>query len=143
LSRLFGKRFVLTLQTGVQDEPAAVRKIGVLAYWAYTTAELYLSVSPALTRAYLDAGLPASRVRQVCNAVDTDRFRPADAGECARLRAQLGLPADLPLVLFVGFFSRDKRPDLLYDAWSSLMKRGAASGLVFIGATGSSYQEID
>jgi glycosyltransferase involved in cell wall biosynthesis len=143
LSRMFGKRFVLTLQTGVEDEPAAVRKVGALAYWAYTHADLYLSVSPALTRAYLEAGLPPARVRQVCNAADTERFRPADAAERRALRSQLGLPADLPLVLFVGLFTRDKRPDLLYDAWAGTTRSGTASGLVFIGATGSSYLDID
>lgn len=143
LSRLFGKRFVLTLQTGVQDEPSAVRASGRLAYWAYTNADLYLSVSPGLSRAYLDAGLPASRLRQVCNAVDTERFRPSTPGERAALRGELGLPADLPLVLFVGFFSRDKRPDLLYRAWAQVASASSASGLLFIGATRSIYQEVD
>jgi glycosyltransferase involved in cell wall biosynthesis len=143
LSRLFGKRFVLTLQTGVQDEPDAVKQSGRLAYWAYASADLYLSVSPSLTRAYLDSGLAAGRVRQVCNAVDTERFRPATADERAALRAQLGLPADLPVVLFVGFFSRDKRPDLLYDAWAAAARSNVDSALVLIGATGPAYREID
>ena len=143
LSRLFGKAFVITLQTGVHDEPPAVRTLGAAAYWAYSRADLYLSVSPALSRAYLDAGLPASRLRQVCNAVDVERFRPAGADERAALRAELGLPPDLPLVLFVGFFSRDKRPDVLFDAWSSTTAAGPPSGVVFVGATRSGYQEVD
>jgi glycosyltransferase involved in cell wall biosynthesis len=143
LSRLFGKRFLLTLQTGVQDEPAAVRASGALAYWAYRKAHLYLSVSPGLSRAYLDAGLSASRLRQVCNAVDTERFRPPSPDERAALRRELGLPPGLKLVLFVGFFSRDKRPDLLYAAWSQAASSGPPSGLVFVGATRATYQEID
>src|SRR5205814_7699820 len=120
LSRLFRKRFVLTLQTSVHDEPAAAKAAGAATYWAYRSADLYLSVSPALSRGYLDAGLPVARLRQVCNAVDTDGFRPPAAGERERLRRELGLPADLALVLFVGFFSRDKRPDLMYRAWADI-----------------------
>jgi glycosyltransferase involved in cell wall biosynthesis len=143
LSRLFRKRFVLTLQTGVHDEPASVRASGALAYWAYRTADLYLSVSPGLSRAYLDGRLPASRLRQVCNAVDTERFHPPADGERTALRRELGLPPDLPLVLFVGFFSRDKRPDVLYDAWAKSASSGVPSGLVFIGATRAIHQEID
>jgi glycosyltransferase involved in cell wall biosynthesis len=143
LSRVFGKVFVLTLQTGVHDEPATAREMGRLAYWAYTHADLYLSVSPGLSRAYLEDGLPASRLRQVCNAVDVERFRPAAPGERTALRAELGLPSQGPIVLFVGFFSRDKRPDFLYDAWSRLAAAGSPSALVFIGATQSSYGEID
>ena len=47
--------------------------------------------------------------------MDTDRFRPPAPDEREALRRELGLPPDLKLLLlFVGFFSRDKRPDLLY-----------------------------
>ncbi len=76
LSRLLRKRFVLTLQTGVHDEPPAAQAAGAAAFWAYRHADLYLSVSPGLSRAYLAAGLPAARLRQLCNSVDTNRFRP-------------------------------------------------------------------
>jgi glycosyltransferase involved in cell wall biosynthesis len=143
LSRLFRKRFVLTLQTSVHDEPPAAQAAGSAAYWAYRSADLYLSVSPGLSRGFLDAGLPAARLRQVCNAVDTERFRPAAAVERRRLRRELGLPADLALVLFVGFFSRDKRPDLMYHAWADVAAQEPASGLVMIGATRAVHGEVD
>jgi len=143
MCRLLKKRFVLTFQTGVHDEPAAARSAGASAYWAYRSADLYLSVSPALSRAYLDAGLPPSRLRQVCNAVETGRFRPPVAGEREALRRELGLPADLALVLFVGFFSRDKRPLLLYRAWSEIAAANARIGLVMIGATRSIHGEVE
>jgi glycosyltransferase involved in cell wall biosynthesis len=45
-------------------------------------------------------------------------------------------------VIFVGFFSKDKRPDLLYDAWSAVAA-GVPSGVVFVGATHSPYLEVD
>src|SRR3954470_12233307 len=83
LSRLLGKRFALTLQTGVHDEPPAAAAGGAAVYWAYRAADLYLSVSPGLSRAFLAAGLPSARLRQVSNSVDTDRFRPAADGERA------------------------------------------------------------
>lgn len=142
LARMFGKRFVLTLQTGGHDELAAARAGGSLTAWAFSHADLYLSVSPGLSRAYLDAGLPPNRLRSVCNAVDVDRFTPASEREREELRRALKLPAAIPVVLFVGYFSRDKRPDLLYRAWA----RNAAaqrSALVFVGATRRTYREVD
>jgi glycosyltransferase involved in cell wall biosynthesis len=142
LSRMLGKRFVLTLQTGGHDEPAAADALGFAASWAFRHADLYLSVSPGLSRAYLDAGLPAKRLRQVCNAVDVERFAPASPAERAALRAELNLPVDVPVILFVGYFSRDKRPDLLYRAWSRIAHR-RPSMVVFIGATLPTYQEVD
>lgn len=142
LSRLLRKRFVLTLQTGIHDEPAGVRALGGLAYWAYKQADLYVSVSPGLSRAYRDAGLPDARLRQISNAVDTERFQPAPPAERAALRRELNLPAGVPIVLFVGFFSRDKRPNLLYEAWARTAPEGTSS-LLFVGATKSTYQEIE
>jgi glycosyltransferase involved in cell wall biosynthesis len=143
LTRLFRKRFVLTLQTSVHDEPPAAKAAGAATYWAYRSADLYLSVSPGLSRGYLEAGLPVGRLRQVCNAVDTDAFRPSAAGERERLRRELGLPADVALVLFVGFFSRDKRPDLMYRAWADIAAQEPASSLLMIGATRAVHGEVD
>ncbi len=143
LSRLFRKRYVLTLQTSVQDEPLAVKKTGAAAYWAYRRADLYLSVSPGLSRGYLQGGMPASRLRPVRNAVETDRFRPADAAERHELRRGLNLPPDAPLVLFVGYFSRDKRPDMMYRVWSAIARAHQRAVLVMIGATRAVHGEVD
>ena len=141
LSRLLRKRFVLTLQTGGQDEPAAADALGAAAGRAFRSADAYVSVSAGLSRAYLDAGLPAVRLRQIANAVDVDRFAPAPDTGRAALRAELGLPPDAPVILFVGYFSRDKRPDLLYRAWLQTARQ--PSTLVFVGATRPTYKEVD
>ena len=87
-------------------------------------------------------GPSLSRLRQISNAVDTERFRPAVQVERDALRRELGLPDDVPIVLFVGFFSRDKRPSLLYEAWAPTAA-DSASQLLFIGATRSGYREVE
>jgi glycosyltransferase involved in cell wall biosynthesis len=46
-------------------------------------------------------------------------------------------------VLFVGFFSVEKRPELLYRIWARLWDEGVRSTLVLVGATRSEYFEID
>jgi len=142
LCRLFRKPLILTLQTGVHDEPSGVRMTGRLGFWAFRTADLFLSVSPALSRAYLDAGLPPARLRQLCNAIDTQRFRPPTDAERVTLRRDLGLSDAAPVVLFVGVFTRDKRPDLLYDAWAQTLPT-IRSTLVLVGATRSANREVD
>lgn len=134
LSRAFRKKFVLTLQTGGVDEPSGARSLGAVAYRAFAGADMYLSVSPGLSRAYLEAGLAPEKLRQVCNAVDVDRFAPVLPEERASIRVQLRLPRDVPIILFVGLFTRDKRPDGLYRAWSRLAAQ-RQSVLVFIGLT--------
>ena len=143
LARWLGKPLVLTLHTSGQDEPAAVRRLGRMAYRAFMSADLVLSVSPSLSERYREASGPAKPVMLTPNGIDTQRFRPATGAERLELRRSLGWPDTQPVVLFVGFFSRDKRPDLLFRAWRRLPPRPVRPKLVYVGATGAGYYEID
>jgi glycosyltransferase involved in cell wall biosynthesis len=144
VAQFFGQPIVLSLHTTGADEPEPVRKSGVLSWWAFRAAARYMSVSAGLRQSYLDAGLPADRIEQVGNGIDTDEFSPATADEKRRLRRSLGLDADRPLILFVGFFSHDKQPRVLFDAWLRLREvHGVDASLVFVGATKSDYYEVD
>jgi len=143
LSRLFRKPLVLHLQTAKHDEPATVRAAGALAWWAFAGADAYVSVSPGLTARYREAGLAAERIREVPNGVDASRFLPALPSERRQLRERLGLPADRPVILFVGVMSPDKQPQILLDAWLRLRQAGGAdSTLVFVGATNPVLYEL-
>jgi len=143
LARLLGKRLVLSLHTAGQDEPRAAARRGRIASWAFTSPDLVLSVSPDLVARWDAEQLPQDRIRLVPNGVDTARFRPADDRERAEIRRALGWPLDRPVVLFVGFFSRDKRPDLLFSAWRRVVDAGVRSRLALVGAKGAGYYEID
>jgi glycosyltransferase involved in cell wall biosynthesis len=139
-----GKRIGIKLTSVGHDDPESMRARGRLAYWCYSRARVFFGVSPRFQLLYEASGLPRDRFRLIPNGVDLDRFRPATPGERRALRAQAGLPADGPLILFVGFFSREKCPDVLFDAWSRLAAHGdGASILVFVGATRSDYYEVD
>ena len=143
LAKLLGRPLVLHLQTARHDEPPAVRAQGRLAWWAFSSADLYLSVSPALATSYLAAGLSEGRIRHAPNAVDVLRFTPATAADRDTLRRRLGLPTGRPLILFVGVLSPDKQPDVLWEAWLRLQQDAAtASSLVFVGATNPALFEL-
>jgi glycosyltransferase involved in cell wall biosynthesis len=75
--------------------------------------------------------------------VDLERFRPPADGERELLRRELSISGRGAVVLFVGFFSRDKRPDLLFDAWAAVSAVAPDSVLLFVGATRSPYYEDD
>jgi glycosyltransferase involved in cell wall biosynthesis len=144
LAKLLGKRVVLTLHTAGQDEPGSVSRQGRLASWAYRRADLYIAISAPLTASLTQAGVAPSRLWRVSNGLDTRRFRPAAPGEQARLRRTLGLPEKGLLLLFVGFFSADKGPHVLFEAWRRLAAgSGALSSVVYVGATKSRYYEVD
>jgi glycosyltransferase involved in cell wall biosynthesis len=142
-ARLAGKKIVLTLHTAGQDEPAVVRRSGRVAYRAFTAADIVLAVSPGLRDAYA-AAVPTARVRLAPNGIDLERFRPPKPEEQTALRCSLDLPLDVPVILFVGFFSRDKRPNVLLRAWQRLYAdRRLDAAIVFVGATEPTYHEID
>jgi glycosyltransferase involved in cell wall biosynthesis len=144
LARLFRKKVVITIHTAEQDEPEGVRRLGDLAYRCYASADRFIAISPRIAENYRRAGLPADRLVTAPNAVDTDRFTPADAAARHRVRKALDpATADLPWILFVGFFSEDKAPEVLADAWLELHEAGVRSSLVLVGANRSAYHEVD
>lgn len=143
LARLLRKKIVIKLTSVGHDDPVSMRARGAALFRSFSAADRFVAVSPRFKPLYEEAGLPSEKLRLIPNGVDLTRFRPANAGEQTALRARLGLPADLPLVLFVGFFSREKCPDLLFDAWTDTFASGPASGLVIVGRSRSDYYEID
>ena len=140
-AKLFRKPLVLSLHTAGFDEVQAIDRHGSLALWAFFSPDLYLSVSPSLVDSYLASGLPAANIRLIPNGIDLTRFVPA--GDRTAVRARLQLPDTRPIIVFVGFFSHDKQPRVLFDAWCELHARGMATTLVFVGATRSAYFEVD
>ena len=78
--------------------------LGTFARVVLRHAETVLPIDEAIA-ADLRAGLrDPERVEVLGNGVDTDRFRPSGPEERRRTRAELDLPQDRPLALFVGRF---------------------------------------
>lgn len=144
LTRIFRKKLVLKLTSVGHDDPVSIHTRGRLAFWCYSRADIFVGVSPRLQQLYYSSGLPREKFWLIPNGVDIERFRPAEQGERLALRKELGLPEELTLILFVGFFSHEKCPDLLFEAWMRILGDASlATGLVFIGATRSHYYEVD
>jgi glycosyltransferase involved in cell wall biosynthesis len=143
LATALRKRVVLTIHTAGSDEPAGVRQLGRLAYWAYRRADLFLAISSRIAHNYLAAGLPKTRLRQAANGLDVARFHPPSGAERREARAQLGLADELSWILFVGFFSPEKGPELLFDAWLRMRDSVPPTGVLFVGETDAQYHEVD
>jgi glycosyltransferase involved in cell wall biosynthesis len=139
LARLFGKRVMLKLGSVGEDDPLSDR--ARLHGRLYSGADVIVGPSPEMERRYREAGLPAERFRLIPNGVNLDRFRPADESERRAARRALDLP-DEPVVVFVGYFSQEKRPDLLFRAWAQARERGLTSTLLMVGATRGRHPEI-
>jgi glycosyltransferase involved in cell wall biosynthesis len=70
-------------------------------------------------RQHVAHGFRARRWVHLPNGCDTDRFRPDDCDR-VRVRAELGVPEDTALVLFVGRHHPEKGTDVLLEALERL-----------------------
>lgn len=75
--------------------------------------------------------------RAISNGVDLCRFRPG--GRDDAWRRALGLPADRPIVLYMGRLSREKRVAVLLDA----MARVGARAHLVVGGSGPARDELE
>ncbi len=141
---LSGKKIAIKLTSFGDDDPRTMMRRSRLAAWCYRRANMFFAVTPKFRESYDGAGLPGDRFRVISNGVDLDRFRPPADGERSSLRRELKIPDGTPVVLFVGFFSVEKQPHVLFEAWHDMAARTKSPAvLVFIGATGATYHEID
>jgi len=82
-------------------------------------AARFIAISEGIAAELRETGVPAGRIARIPNGVDTERFRPADAERRRRARAALGLPADAPVVAFVGRLDARKGIDILLRAFAA------------------------
>lgn len=79
-------------------------------------------------------GIPPERIARIPNGLDTAGFVPAQTAERSELRAALGLPADRPIVLYMGRFARYKGVAELLAAWPHVAAAVPAAELVLVGS---------
>jgi glycosyltransferase involved in cell wall biosynthesis len=82
--------------------------------WFFRQADGVLTVSPGSTEAVLAAGVPASRITQVVNAVDVQTIREA----ATKVNRPTGTAAHT--FLFIGQLIERKRPDLVIEAFARM-----------------------
>jgi glycosyltransferase involved in cell wall biosynthesis len=99
----------------------------------FRLADAYVSKSPPLTRAYLDAGMPAERLSEIPYAVDLDVFRRPSLEEKRRLRARLDIPEGDVVVLFVGGMTPRKRVHHLIEAFRHVAVEHPRARLLVVG----------
>lgn len=94
-------------------------------------ARAVIAVSDALAAKARALGVDDARVHLLYNGVDGDRFRPGDR---AAARTALDLPADDPLLLYVGNLKPTKGCVELLEAFPAVLARHPRARLAFVGS---------
>jgi len=88
--------------------------------WIFSHCTSFLAVGSENREYYLSHGVSAGQIHAMPYAVDNDFFRPGEPALGGRLRQQLGLEAERPVVLFASKFQPRKNARLLLRAFRSL-----------------------
>jgi glycosyltransferase involved in cell wall biosynthesis len=133
--RLRGLPIVFEMTLLGTDDPLTIRRGGNrlarLRDAIFRRCDGYVAISPALARAYRDAGLPEERLRLIPQGVDIERFAPA--ADRAAVRRRLDLPAAGPLLVYAGSLIERKGIDVLLRSWQRLHDRRPQASLVLVG----------
>lgn len=87
--------------------------------------------------------MPASRIRVIENGVDTSRFRPqTDTG---KLRAELGIGSEVPIIGSIGRLEAVKAYDVMLEAYARLLARwsGSVRPLLVLAGEGSERARLE
>jgi glycosyltransferase involved in cell wall biosynthesis len=127
--------------------PVSGRGIGALAggvrRFMIRRADYVIAISAEIRAQLLKRGVAETRIRQIPNAVDTERFRPVAIEERHRLRVKFDLPIDKTVFIFSGRLSRAKGLPMLIEAWPALVDRYPELYLVIVGSGKLSFDDCE
>jgi glycosyltransferase involved in cell wall biosynthesis len=109
-AQVASRQFIVTQHVSTIAHPSAlVRGVQRIVYRAagfpiLRAAARVIVVNSRVENFVVDNGVARDRVLLIPNGVDMLRFRPAQDGERAAIRARYGLPQEAVLALFVGRF---------------------------------------
>lgn len=122
LAKLLRRPLLLTQHVAIVDhDAAAVRFIQNVIYasagrllWRW--APSITVYNPIVEGFIAGKGVPPGKIRLSYNGIDTEKFRPGEPSATVATRNRYGLPADVPIVLFVGRLVPKKGVDKLIEA---------------------------
>lgn len=137
LARLLGKKSLIKASMA-NDDLLGMRRpiVGGIHRFMLRRVDACVGISQDLVREFQDAGIDPSTIRAVPNGVDTEHFHPVTATQLPEIRRSLGLPEQLPLVLYVGVLDRRKNIQWLAEQWVANDAFGTGALLLAVGPQG-------
>lgn len=137
LARLLGLKSLVKASLA-KDDLLGLRAslVGTIHRFMLRRVSACVAISRDLVNEFRDGGVALQRIYHVPNGVETTRFRPVTCAEVPALRAQLGLPAEQPIVLFVGVLDPRKNIAWLAERWVAHDAFGTGALLLAVGPKG-------
>jgi len=150
LAKMFGKKVIQKFTSLGFDDPLTLQSnldnrgvLGKVAKKILLRCDYFIGITPAFLEGMEKSFLNGKNFLEIPNGVNLEKFRPtANALEKEKIREKLGVSPETKVILFVGFFSREKGVRDLFFAWEKIRERISPSLLVLVGSTDSQYKEI-
>jgi glycosyltransferase involved in cell wall biosynthesis len=94
----------------------------------------FVAVSSFMRDTWIEAGIPADRISVIHNALPPEQYPRGGLVERSAARLQLGIPQDVPVVLYYGRMVPDKGVGTLLDAWHTLEAETTDAMLIVVGS---------
>ena len=113
------------------DQPGLVRRLRILGErWITSRSSMNIAVSASNRQSGLEH-IPGLEAVVINNGIDQQKFSPAR--EFKNIRAELGIPADAMLVLFIARFTSHKQPLALIRAFREALSSLPSLHLLMVG----------
>lgn len=145
LKRRLKCKFIYSLQdifpdslitTGFGKKGTLMYKLGnKVSDYAYSAADLIVVISQSFKNNIIKKGVPKSKIKLIYNWVDIDKVKPVSKTD-NKLFDELGIPKDIPTVVYAGNFGPSQNGKIIIDA-AKMMKNDKVQFVLFGG--GSEY----
>jgi glycosyltransferase involved in cell wall biosynthesis len=125
-----------------KDDPLSIKNKNFILWEIFKLCDIYIGISPAFIKSFNLTDLPKKKYRFIPNGVDLNKYFPISNSEKKLLRYKYGYQHYDKIIIFVGHFSYEKRPKLIYDAWVQMHEKNKNIKLILIGKT-KDFFEVD
>lgn len=137
LARILGLKSLLKASLADDDLQGLARPIvGRIHRFMLRQIDACVAISQDLVEEFRSGGLSERKIHHLPNGVDTGRFHAVAATDRKRMRVELGLQVDQPIVLYVGVLDQRKNISWLTEHWVKQSAFGTGALLLVVGPKG-------
>ena len=140
IGKIFKKKVIIKLTSIGVDDPCSIKKKSYILWRIFKFCDAYICISPAFYLSYINTGLSDEKYNFIPNGVDLDKYHKISLNNKNKIREKFGISEDAKIIIFIGHFSMEKRPILLYKSWIKLSQMNPNIKLLLIGRTKNDFE---
>jgi glycosyltransferase involved in cell wall biosynthesis len=129
-----GKTNVAKIASAGRIPPLSDKISGRILLFFFKQSDAIISMTGEIDRELEVIGTNLRKIKRIVNGVDGDKFFLFDEREQKKVRCELGLPVDSPVVLFSSRLVAGKGLRVLLDAWPLIQAKNPRAWLVVLGS---------